>query len=200
MTHTEKIFHAFEDRHIRLRLHGTRLPPNYTIYLRVNKSNNATTQPRRPKRKRRRKERGLQPRLVSSSDSDMDIKSDVKDEDDDDNLAAAALASDGEAAADQDEQIRRNNAYPGATNTIGSIHQRQWFLSLDRVSSGFVREAGRWVRKTSDDGMLEGFETFFVRGRDVERSVVTGRLAEDVMADEGVKGYMGRKMWRPITE
>jgi len=130
----------------------------------------------------------------------MDIKSDVKDEDDDDNLAAAALASDGEAAADQDEQIRRNNAYPGATNTIGSIHQRQWFLSLDRVSSGFVREAGRWVRKTSDDGMLEGFETFFVRGRDVERSVVTGRLAEDVMADEGVKGYMGRKMWRPITE
>lgn len=45
-----------------------------------------------------------------------------------------------------------------------------------------------------------GFETFFVRGRDVERSVVTGRTADEVMADEGVEGFVGRKGWRAVLE
>ena len=130
----------------------------------------------------------------------------------------AAGASDAE---DQDETIRVTNAYPGASNTIGSIHQRQWFLSLDRLSSGFVKsrtgnDEGRWTRRLADAKVTErqhhgdrrgcevaettGFDTFIVRGRDVERSVVTGRLAKDVYEDEGVSGYEGRKMWRPVVE
>ena len=45
-----------------------------------------------------------------------------------------------------------------------------------------------------------GFEAFFVRGRDVERSVVTGRTADEVMVDEGVEGFVGRKGWRAVLE
>ena len=48
--------------------------------------------------------------------------------------------------------------------------------------------------------MRGGFETFFVRGRDVERSVVTGRSADEVLADEGVQGYVARKGWTAVLE
>lgn len=122
-------------------------------------------------------------------------------------MESAAKASDDDDRNDavQQEEIRRRNAYPGATNSVGSIHQRQWFLSLDREESGFSRartgaDKGRWVRVTNSDGVASGFEPFFVMGRDVEKSVVTGRSAMDVMDDAGVKNYMGRKMWRPILE
>src|SRR6202000_2900753 len=37
----------------------------------------------------------------------------------------------------EDVMMRRNNAYPGASNTINSVHQRKWFLSLDRAMCGF---------------------------------------------------------------
>jgi len=101
----------------------------------------------------------------------------------------AGIASEGE---DDDATIRANNAYPGASNTIGSVHQRNWFLTLDRKNSGFHKgHHGRWVGE---------WEPFFVRGRDVESSVVTGRLADDVMRDEGVEKFVGRKMWRPILK
>ena len=92
--------------------------------------------------------------------------------------------------------MRLHNAYPGATNSIGSIHQRRWFLSMDRRASGFVPvgtgEGGRrrWV----------GDRGFLVRGRDVERSVLTGRNAEEVMCDEGVRGFVGRRGWRAVVE
>ena len=81
---------------------------------------------------------------------------------------------------------------------------------MDRYASGFrplPREHGstggrrEWVRRWDDDGKLAGFEAFFVRGKDVERSVVTGRRAEDVMADEGVGGgWVGRRGWRAVVE
>lgn len=136
----------------------------------------------------------------------------------------------------EDETIRLTNAYPGAVNSIGSIHQRKWFLSLDRANSGFVqvkdKRSGRvtWSRRRNmnrahdgrrkssgeddggDDGLGSkeeqqdeedepgGFDPFFVRGRDHERSVVTGRLARDIMADEGVEGYVGRLRWKGILE
>jgi hypothetical protein len=45
-----------------------------------------------------------------------------------------------------------------------------------------------------------GFEPFFVRGREVERSVVTGRLAGEVLRDEGVEGFVGRRGWRAVLE
>jgi hypothetical protein len=45
-----------------------------------------------------------------------------------------------------------------------------------------------------------GFNTFFVQGAEVERSVVTGRLSKEIMEDEGVERFRPRKMWRPVME
>lgn len=107
---------------------------------------------------------------------------------------------------DIDHQIRKNNAYPGSSNTIGSIHQRRWYLSMDRESSGFEPKKvstgdGRlkriWVR-SGDGSELGGFEPFYVRGPEVERSVVTGRRGQDVLEDEGVAGFIARKGWRAV--
>lgn len=113
-----------------------------------------------------------------------------------------------EIAEQEDEEVRLTNAYPGATNSIGSIHQRRWYLSMDRYASGFYplrvedrSEGGKrkWTRRREANRIL-GFEPFFVMGRGLERSVVTGRTADEVMADEGVENFVGRKGWRPVTE
>ena len=97
--------------------------------------------------------------------------------------------------------MRRNNAYAGSINSIGSVHQRTWYLSLDRESSGFEKEKSSggtsWERSRRGNKLL-GFDPFYVRGRDVERSVITGRLGADVLHDEGVEGYIGRSGWRPV--
>ncbi|GAB7338476.1 hypothetical protein MBLNU457_4757t1 [Dothideomycetes sp. NU457] len=207
LTDNEKLFIAFQSRHLKLRLHGTRLPKNYTISMRLSSANDRGSQPAKPKRKRRKKTPSSQ-RPRSGSDSEQEHSAELNGrnntEPPQNEDLQAANASEAEYEGEY-EQIRSTNAYPGATNTIRSIHQRHWFLTLDRPSSGFVKatsgpDKGRWIRKACDDGTLGGFETFFVKGRDEERSVVTGRLADDVMADAGVKGYAGRKMWRPITE
>jgi hypothetical protein len=111
--------------------------------------------------------------------------------------------------ADEDEAIRRSNAYPGASNSIGSVHQRRWYLTLDRANSGFEKRSyhdgstrkQEWVRRKSErngEVTLLGFEPFYVRGPDVERSVVTGRLSADVLKDEGVQTFIERKGWRPV--
>ncbi|KFY21887.1 hypothetical protein V493_07028 [Pseudogymnoascus sp. VKM F-4281 (FW-2241)] len=97
---------------------------------------------------------------------------------------------------------QRVNAYPGAENTVGSLYQRKWFLCLDREGSGFCR-AGRdgiWERRKGEEGVLEGFEPFYVRGVEEERSVVTGMKAEHVMRDAGVAGFVRRKGWRAILD
>ena len=79
---------------------------------------------------------------------------------------------------------------------------------MDRHSSGFrPLSTGKrndvakreWARR-KDGGELQGFDPFFVMGREVERSVVTGRTADEVMADEGVEGFVGRKGWRAVME
>ena len=110
----------------------------------------------------------------------------------------------------EDEEVRRTNAYPGARNSVGSIHQRRWYANMDRWGSGFRpfrgeggMKGGRreWVRGwDEEEGKLLGFEPFFVMGREMERSVVTGRTADEVMADEGVSSFVGRKGWRAVTE
>ena len=112
-------------------------------------------------------------------------------------MDASASALEREIAEQENEEVRRTNAYPGATNDIGSIHQRRWYLSMDRYSSGFRllqmekgSTAGRreWVRRKDGDTLL-GFEPFYVLGREVERSVLTGRNADEVMTDEKVEGF-----------
>lgn len=203
LSESEKLFAGFQSRHLRLRLHGTKLPKGYTIALRLPSANDRSGQPNEPKRKRRRKDPSkdqvrLAPPPMTDSEDEAGPDSPagvhvVEDKPDDAGDGDAGLASEEE---DEDATIRSNNAYTGATNTIGSIHQRHWFLSLDRKNSGFSKarsgvDEGRWVG---------GWHSFIVLGRDVERSVVTGRNADEVMADEGVDKFMGRKMWRPITE
>lgn len=230
LSQPEKLSAAFRNRKIKLRLHGTRLPKNYTIGLRLDKTENRTEQPDKPTRKRKRKapewtskRSGPEETPPSSDDEVVAPAGDGVDEDIVPSQPGPSNATDtalerelGEA---EDEQVRRTNAYPGASNTIGSIHQRRWYLSLDRVASGFYRASRQpvtWRRKRrdtsedmggnegegegDDEGQLDGFEPFFVRGREVERSVVTGRTAEEVMQDEGVVGYVMRKGWRPVLE
>jgi hypothetical protein len=194
---SEKLFAGFQARHLRLRLHGTRLPRGYTISLRLPSGNNRSGQPEKPKRKRRRVDPSKVVRQVPAmTDSEGDTPEsalgastshiDAQAED-------AAVASEAE---EEDAAIRFNNAYAGATNTIGSVHQRHWYLSLDRKNSGF-----RKARSGSDEGRWVGErEGFVVLGRDVERSVVSGRLADEVMSDEGVERFQGRKLWRAVIE
>lgn len=107
-----------------------------------------------------------------------------------------------------DLEIQRNNAYTGSYNTIGSIHQRRWWLSLDRENSGFQPKRGldtfnpskkTWVRKQAGDRLV-GFDPFYVRGPEYERSVVTGRLGSDVLHDEDVQGFVPRQRWRAVLK
>ncbi|OQO11806.1 hypothetical protein B0A48_03533 [Cryoendolithus antarcticus] len=200
---SEKLSASFRARHIRLRLHGTRLPSQYTVNLRLPSANNREHQPDRPKHKRRRtnpKSAKKQPNHeveTDSEDSTTGKLNPMQAEDTYESKQAnqAAVASDLENDTDP-ETIRATNAYPGATNTIGSVHQRHWFLTLDRPNSGLRRstsglDKGRWIGD---------WEPFHVLGRDLERSVITGRLAGDIMNDEGVEGFVGRQGWRGIVE
>jgi DNA polymerase Ligase (LigD) len=72
---SEKLHEAFRHRKIRLRLHGTRLPPNYTISLHLSKDNLHIDQPGRPKRRRKK----LDPQLVRAQ---TQTTSDSEDEND----------------------------------------------------------------------------------------------------------------------
>jgi ketosteroid isomerase-like protein len=183
----EKLISAFQTRYIRLRLHGTKLPQNYTIILRL--PDNEIT--KRPTARRKTWRIHTAPATTSTdSEDEPNIQQETPTQEQD-------LDTD----ADEDTETRRHNAYPGSTNDIGSVHQRHWFMMLDRQSSGFVFDhsgggKGKWVRGASGDG----FESFLVRGREHERSVVTGRLARDVESDEGVEGFVGRGGWVGIED
>lgn len=207
-----------DQRKIRLRLHGTRLPPNYTISLRLSTEEDNLARSRSAPRKRRR-------RIVPSVVSTPSTSPSPPPEGHSSGEVSVATAqeslsnnhnSDGDSASasdeeELDEKTRRTNAYPGATNSIGSVHQRRWFITLDRANSGFEpRKKPRdgkktWVRKRNDDdhdkeGRLLGFDPFYVRGPDVERSVVTGRTGYEVLQDEGVEGFIPRRGWRPVLD
>lgn len=193
---SQRLAAAFRARRIHLRLHGTKLPTGYTLSLRLPSANDTSAAPRKPVRKRRRVDPKARKTAPACSDSDENanrtsmpttLSTAVYDDPDGKDTAAAAAA----ASDTEDTTIRQHNAYPGAHNSVGSVHQRRWFLSLARPQSGFRKQGGKWV---------DGFAPFFVRGRDVERSVVTGRTAGGVMEDEGVERFEGRKMWRPILE
>jgi hypothetical protein len=181
----EKLIAAFQTRYIRLRLHGTRLPQNYTVILRL-PSNEIT---KAPSARRKIRQNPRTKKLQQQSDSDAEHQDHAQSpaQEPEENL---------DTDTDEDVQTRATNAYPGSSNDIGSVHQRHWFLQLDRQNSGFVRDPfgegkGKWLRAPNGGG----FEPFLVRGRDYERSIVTGRLARDVESDEGVEGFVGRGGW-----
>jgi hypothetical protein len=181
-----KLIAGFKTRYIRLRLHGTRLPTNYTVILRL-PSDDITKRPTaRRNRQRKRSQRNSATRTPTTSDEEASLV--------DTTVHEAAADEDLDTDTEEDDQTRATNAYPGSSNDIGSIHQRRWFLQLDQQNSGFRFEAsgggrGRWT---------EGFKPFFVRGRDHERSVVTGRLARELESDEGFEGFVGRGGWTGI--
>ncbi|KAL6876551.1 DNA polymerase ligase domain-containing protein [Trichoderma novae-zelandiae] len=241
---------AFQTRKIRLRLHGAKLPDPYVINLRLTKSEDAAGRSRGLRtravgtRRRRGRTARVRPREPeTSSDSSNDDDTSEKHDDGLDviegenkqepirheaNHAAPSVSE--EHLRQQDAQVRLNNAYHGASNTIGSVYQRRWYLSLDRRASGFTekrRHGGRslWeppspppppppaaapssTPPTTDDGPSPGPEPgscrlsypFYVRGPQFERSVVTGRLAEDILRDEGVTGFVPRKGWMPVLK
>jgi hypothetical protein len=182
----EKLIAAFQTRYIRIRLHGTKLPKNYTIILRL-PDNETTKRPTARRKSRKSPKTHMTSAISTDSEDEPNIQREEQNQEQD---------LDTDTDTDEDTETRFHNAYPGSTNDIGSIHQRHWFLMLDRQSSGFVLDQsgggkGKWVR-TPDGG---GVEPFFVRGRDHERSVVTGRLARDVECDEGVESFVGRGGW-----
>lgn len=198
----EKLIEAFRTRHIRLRLHGTRLPKDYTITLRLPSNNDIAQRPAARRRKSRPTARNRRPSHTSDSDAPPTLHAASRRDStttvnaDEEGISVDNLDTDSE----EDNQTRTHNAYPGSHNSIGSIHQRRWFVLLDRQSSGFEPTRGRWTRRLLPNGELGGFEAFAVRGRDVERSVVTGRLARDVESDEGCEAYVGRGGWKGIED
>ncbi|KEF53822.1 uncharacterized protein A1O9_10223 [Exophiala aquamarina CBS 119918] len=260
----QKLHQAFQARKIKLRLHGTKLPPNYTITLRLTAENNRLEQPAPPSFRRRRRHNSAMARKQDAETSESSQSSSRESRDgrttenrsprgphlkqsvsslhrlaspparkrsageidydmykkkrqkEDSAIAILAASSDPNPAQapSADERIRLQNAYPGANNSINSIHQRKWFLSLDRHACGFtpakdpktgqkIWRCRRRQRGDADAGADEEdavFKKFHVLGRDHETSVLTGRKAADIARDEGLIGYRPRGGWRGITE
>jgi hypothetical protein len=207
---TVTCIHAdFDERKIRLRLHGARLPKNYTISLRLSSENDNEARARPITKKRRRRtqlsrtkanrtpstSRSPSPETQAARPIPHVLTSEDTNEDGIDE-GHSASASDSESA---DAKTILTNAYPGATNSVGSIHQRRWFVSLDRLNSGFVQDKMEKTWKRADNsGDLLGFEAFYVRGPAAERSVVTGRTGQEVLENEHATGFVPRHGWRPI--
>jgi hypothetical protein len=244
-TEQEKLHIAFRRRKILLKLNGRKLPRPYVINLRLTKqedgagrikASRSAAGPRRrrraPKRNGKASSKGAGAPVETSSSSDY-RDSDSDSEADAPELcheaAGAGKADDSAAKKDtkavsamerelrelEDEEVRRTNAYTGATNTIGSIHQRRWYLSMHRMSCGFAKRCknGRtsWEPAGEPNSQeQENFDDvgndaarftypFYVRGPAEERSVVTGRQAKDIMRDEGVQGFVTRAFWKPVV-
>lgn len=228
LTQQERLAAAFSSRKIRLRLNGSRLPRGYAVNLRLTKDEDAAGRAKAARSAGTRKRRGRKapPKKVPEASSESDGtgpdttgpgREDGEEEEYNDGSTAAKQHDEGISEMEkelrelEDAEVRRTNAYSGAVNSIGSVHQRKWFLSLDREECGFVRtkKDGRvwWQRHDgpSEEGEQENDQAqgrlqwpFYVRGPDHERSIVTGRLGAEILRDEGVIGYVGRKGWRPI--
>ncbi|KAI1090362.1 DNA polymerase ligase-domain-containing protein [Rostrohypoxylon terebratum] len=206
LTEQEKLHQAFQTRKIRLRLNGTRLPPNYVLNLRLTKEEDVAGRIKSTRAYATTKARCF---VIMGKGSDPD--SDVDESEIVNAPVEQAEAGNGgispmerEIRELEDEEVRRTNAYPGAVNLIGSVHQRRWHLSLDREACGFTRKRKDgcvfWEldrgehptkEKEGDDEVGNNGRLafpFHVRGVDVESSVVTGRKGADVPRDEGVEG------------
>ncbi|KAF4437303.1 abc1 containing protein [Fusarium austroafricanum] len=203
---------AFQNRKIRIQLHGSRLPDPYVLNLRLTNSEDLAGRVRSGGTHRKRQGRGVrtQARPETSEEDEVEnneseyVLANVDTDINTDNLSAVEH----EIRELENEEVSRTNAYPGASNTIGSVHQRRWYLSLDRPACGFIEKKtkGRSVwelenpekteNKRPENGRLS--YPFYVRGADHERSVVTGRLGADILKDEGVNKLIQRRGWKPV--
>ncbi|GKU05202.1 abc1 containing protein [Fusarium langsethiae] len=204
---------AFQTRKIRIRLHGSRLPDPYVLNLRLTKSEDVVGRARsgRAPRKRRRPRMRTQthPETSDEDDGENGESEDVPTSADVGANAENLSAMEREICELEDEGVRKTNTYPGASNTIGSVHQRRWYLSLDRRACGFVekRTKGRSVWEPEEPISPKNEETengrlsypFYVRGSNHERSVVTGRRGAEILQDEGVEQLVQRKGWKPLV-
>ncbi|KHN96724.1 ABC1 domain containing protein [Metarhizium album ARSEF 1941] len=225
----ELLQEAFRNRKIRLQLHGSKLPETYVVNLRLTKQDDAEGRAKSNRQPRGKRTRVKQADPETSSNSDVITDDEHDEHDEHDEADGKRVLAPGSREVGQaqhvsalkaelqeleDAEIRRTNAYPGASNTIGSIHQRRWYLSLDRRACGFEqRLRGRravWQcpstsastctsdAKGGTDAMQRLSFPFYVRGVLHERSVVTARTGEDVMHDEGVRDFVRRKGWQPV--
>lgn len=193
VSENSKLVEAFGRRKIRIRLHGARLPEGYTLDMFVAPGSRHLHEPRAAVG---RKKRRVVKVMETSSEGESDAATPVAD------AVGAEWVLEWERKEVEKREVRRVNAYPGAENTVGSLYQRKWFLCLDIEGSGFCKaeKDGIWKRKERRGGALEGFEPFYVKGVEEERSVVTGMKAEHVMREAGVVGFMRRKGWRAILD
>ncbi|OAQ98740.1 hypothetical protein LLEC1_07724 [Akanthomyces lecanii] len=225
-TTQQSLLHAaFQTRKIKIRLHGTKLPDPYVIYIRLTKTEDAAgrvkaTRVKKPARRRRRADKPAEAKVLETSSSETDEEENA----DADPVPASnsqllqqavtVSALEKELRELEDDEVRRTNAYKGATNSIGSIHQRKWYLSLERDLSGFVPKktdshrtmwqprpgaAAEMAERIESDSQTRLSYPFYVRGRDFERSVITGRLGADILRDEGVDGFVPRMGWKPVV-
>ncbi|GFP56711.1 hypothetical protein TASIC1_0007020300 [Trichoderma asperellum] len=219
---------AFQNRKIRLRLHGTKLPDPYVINIRLTKTEDAAGRsrssrtPRTRRRGRTTQVRRVEPESTPSDSGDYDDDSDIDREEPTNNEPQGKTNNDSPSLnetrrqqEEEDAQVRLTNAYLGASNTIGSVYQRRWYLSLDRRACGFTKKKrhGRsaWellpdtAPKDPSDSEAEPGSCrlsfpFYVRGPQFEQSVVTGRLGEEVLRDEGATAFVPRKGWTPVMK
>lgn len=186
LTEPERLERAFRAGKIRLRLHGTKLPPDYTITLRLSRDRGPAAKVARknPARSESRKSSQMSAPVPGVGA----LSADAQDFNDDD------LNED----PDSVDEIRTNNAYPGSANTVDSEQQRWWFLAMDKANCGFVKGKSPDGKVTwaASNAQVEADYPFSVRGRDFESSVVTGRKAADVLQDEGVEGFVPRGGWK----
>ncbi|KAH7156321.1 DNA polymerase ligase-domain-containing protein [Dactylonectria macrodidyma] len=234
-TQQDLLHAAFQNRKIRIRLHGSRLPDPYVLNLRLTKFEDAAGRakgvgtPRTRRRRARKSEPQSQPETSDDEGDDEAVGDNAEDVPSGTDAPAHGedlSAMEREIRELEDEHVRRTNAYPGAENTIGSVHQRRWYLSLDRRACGFVQSrkkgCSRWKLdqgpgSDSHNGDMPTSSTrnctdhtdvdrgrlqfpFYVRGTDHERSAVTGRRGVDIFENEGVKNFTPRKGWTPVLE
>ncbi|KAJ5206896.1 hypothetical protein N7472_003344 [Penicillium cf. griseofulvum] len=208
-----KLREAFQNRKIRLRLHGTRLPKDYTIILRMDKSTDFARPIREgPKRRRRHPSRRTVPQAPSTSDSGSPSPPPDKQEsrgnqhrnDLNPNLKLGRLRMQMQIIP-----TPLTLKFKGTTPTQGpATRSARSINGGDRESSGFEPTI---VRGNQSEGMKatrkrtwtpklvgKGFEPFYVHGPEAERSLITARLGVDVLDDEGVKEFVPRRGWRPV--
>jgi hypothetical protein len=73
---------------------------------------------------------------------------------------------------------------------------------MDKANCGFVKgksKDGKVIWSPKDEETRKKYP-FYIRGREYERSVVTGRKAADVLEDEGVVGFVPRGGWKAALD